>query len=490
MAGPQDLTELGIWTRPLASHLGAEGKFDLLLSSLRLSKAQRHGRRLLLVAALLVLPLFPHSGSLGGRSLAQTAPAGGLVDIAANVGVAEVTRTWSADVADYDNDGREEWVFIRHNPQKATLPLPSVYDRKSGGTYTDVNFLKTGRDRHMCTFGEFGGKVAPGGDAVARGDVNADGLLDIFCTVGLTASSENELRLQKPDGTFTGDRAPELGLTDNTFGRYRTATFIHANTDMYPDIYVTRYYGSSNTVDDPSDPDPYPNELWLNRGTDAQGAFLGFSRDASFGLDQRIGAPKEVKSCAQAIDYDHDGDQDLLVCALVNMFVYRNDGGTGFTNVAKQGKAWGDWHDAEYADFNNDAWGDLVRVRPEALQVKLWDPISGSFADPVLTRSWTNSPSGQDLTTGDFNGDGLRDIYVVRNCPKTHKFIDDRDQVLWGNGAGGFAKETLPAVRRGKGCGNTVSAIQRDIDPALELIVLNGHTLRAGPTQFFDWRPL
>jgi hypothetical protein len=60
---------------------------------------------------------------------------------------------------------------------------------------------------------------------------------------------------------------------------------------------------------------------------------------------------------------------------------------------------------------------------------------------------------------------------------------DDGDIVLLNNGLGGFSELTMPPQK----CGNTVSPIQYDADPALELIVLNGHRLVAGPTQLFDW---
>jgi hypothetical protein len=413
------------------------------------------------------------------------------VDIAPQAGLDDYDRTWSADVADFNGNGRDDFIYIPHDPQAPSrgekMPKPILYRARADGIFREAPiWYPPGRDRHMCIWG----------------DIDLDADLDLFCTVGLTAASENELRKQKDDGSFSLDKSLAYGLQENTYGRYRTATFIHANDDAYPDIYVTRYFGSSNTIDDPSAPDPYPNELWINDGG------TGFHRDAAFGLDKRVGALKEVKVCAQAytsrltglepahdipereLDYNNDGLQDLMVCGSTGLKVYKHTVSDSvpaqhsFVPVQKNLAVTGIWRDAEMADFNGDGRLDLVRVNANKVEVKLWTPGIGGFRTLAYENVFpVEDRSGQDLATGDFNGDGLRDVYVVRNCPRTHVARDDGDLVLLGDGLGGFSELTMPRQK----CGNTVSPIQYDADPALELIVLNGHREVAGPTQLFDW---
>jgi FG-GAP-like repeat len=407
--------------------------------------------------------------------LLQTGPAGALgpldgklVNHASDAGFSEVGRTWSADVADYNGDGLQDFMYIRHNPQLAVqglpMPRPTLYKATPSGRYVDSGIGFQSRDRHKCTWG----------------DIDLDTDLDIFCAIGLTAGSENELRLQLENGSFSSDQAPAFGLTRNTFGRYRTASFVHANFDRYPDIYVTRYYGSNNSMDDPSEPDPYPNELWINRNGKS------FVRDASFKMDLRVGAPKEVRNCNRPIDYNRDGWEDLLVCGLTRLHIFRNNGGTSFTNVAEQLNVSHSVRDAEYADFNGDAHGDLVWVNAGKIKVQLWNGTK--FGTPVYSKVFPeDSRSGQDVTIGDFNGDNLRDVYLVRNCPRTHKLVDDPDMLLLGDGRGQFTVQTIPAIPKRKGCGNTASTIDWNHVGGDDLLVLNGHKLRAGPNQLFAW---
>ncbi|MCA1694901.1 MAG: VCBS repeat-containing protein [Actinobacteria bacterium] len=187
---------------------------------------------------------------------AQTVPQLGPVDVARQAGVYRYMRSWSVNVADVNNDGNPDMFVPEHDPESSqrgeNIPNPHMFMGSSTGHFTDRGWPGPVSDRHDCTWG----------------DVNNDGRPDMFCAVGLTSSSVNELWMQNADGTFT-NKAAAYGITANTHGRYRTSSIIDANNDGWPDIFVTRYSGANGDPGNPLPPEtnPYPNELWISRGT-------------------------------------------------------------------------------------------------------------------------------------------------------------------------------------------------------------------------------
>ena len=176
------------------------------------------GKLAALVPALLAL--------LGGVARAD------IVNVASEAGISEKTRTFSLSTTDYNRDGKRDFFLVRHDPQDlgAHIP-PSTLYRGTGSRFqaTPPSFQVNGKntDKHGCDWS----------------DVNLDGRSDMFCAIGLTQFSKNELWVQGADGSFT-NQAQERGLYVGARGRYRYATFIQANNDARPDIYVTRYTGS------------------------------------------------------------------------------------------------------------------------------------------------------------------------------------------------------------------------------------------------------
>ena len=118
-----------------------------------------------------------------------------------------------------------------------TLHCPDILLLQHG--YTSIQFLGDGSgvepveimplaqaDRHQCD----------------SADVNADGLVDIYCSVGAhqgTGTGLNSLWLRRPDGGYT-DVAADWGVTD-PYGRGRYVTFVQADNDGLPDLFVGNY---------------------------------------------------------------------------------------------------------------------------------------------------------------------------------------------------------------------------------------------------------
>ncbi len=357
---------------------------------------------------------------------------------AVEAGVYEETRTWGANVADYDADGHDDFLLVRHSQAPARL-----YHNQGDGTFIEVNRGTFPRnDRHDC----------------AWGDVDQDGRLDAYCTLGAdhgTGTGLNELWMQQPDGTFV-NRASAYGVTD-PFGRGRHATFVDVDHDPYPDLFVGNHYPRT-------DGRTSPNRLYINQGG------TSFRDAPEFGLDKEVGG-----YCAQAADYDGDGWEDLLVCGRKALKLYRNDGGVIYRDVSLSVGIDGFWRGAVLADFDGDGRPDLARVRPGSVQVRL--QRSGTFTTQVLGRSLD---AGRDLAAGDLDGDGDLDLYVLQGADGT---VNNRpDLMLLNDGAGtAFTQTAIPLTTRGRG--DAVASIDRDGDDADEFIVLNGEGSASGPIQ-------
>jgi hypothetical protein len=246
-------------------------------------------------------------------------------DAGAEAGILEASRTWGAAVRDIDGDGwRDALISRHHDPAR-------LYRNNGRSAFEEVHAGTFGvADRHGC----------------AWADVNRDDLPDAFCAIGggsgARQGGRDELWVQQRGGTFA-DQAEEFGI-DGSYDRGRNATFINVNHDRYPDLYVGNGYPRS-------DGQLSLNRLFINE----QGTSF---RDApEYGLDQEIGGRS-----VQAVDWDADGWEDLLVCGKEGLRLYRNVAGERFTDVSEEARASGPCRAARLVDLDGDLLPDLVRV--------------------------------------------------------------------------------------------------------------------------------
>ncbi|MGB1019985.1 MAG: VCBS repeat-containing protein [Flavobacteriaceae bacterium] len=191
-------------------------------------------------------------------------------------------------------------------------------------------------------------------------DINADGFLDIYCAVGgKNEPNENVLFVNNGDNTFT-EKAAAYGIDDNGYSMH--STFFDYDKDGDLDLYVANYPPTSFTA--PVDYYKYmqthhskrdSDHLYRNEGDH----FVDITQAAglsNFGLSLGV----------VATDLNNDSFPDLYISNDFNApdFLYINQGDGTFSNVIQpalqQTSFFGMGVDA--ADINNDGWTDLFQL--------------------------------------------------------------------------------------------------------------------------------
>ena len=191
-------------------------------------------------------------------------------------------------------------------------------------------------------------------------DINADGFLDIYCAVGgKNEPNENVLFVNNGDNTFT-EKAAAYGIDDNGYSMH--STFFDYDKDGDLDLYVANYPPTSFTA--PVDYYKYmqthhskrdSDHLYRNEGDH----FVDITQAAglsNFGLSLGV----------VATDLNNDSFPDLYISNDFNApdFLYINQGDGTFSNVIQpalqQTSFFGMGVDA--ADINNDGWIDLFQL--------------------------------------------------------------------------------------------------------------------------------
>jgi hypothetical protein len=191
------------------------------------------------------------------------------------------------------------------------------------------------------------------GPKMATGDVNKDGLQDVY--ICGPKDEAGALFLQQPDGTFSNKKIK--AFEKDKSHQDEDAVFFDADNDHDLDLYVV----SGGYGFDPKDP-LLQDRLYLNNGS------ANFTRELNV-----LPADLLAGSCVEAIDVDGDKDIDLFVGSRVvpgqypvapaSMFLV-NDGKGKFTNEIKQVAPTLEYAgmvcDAQAADLNKDGKADLI----------------------------------------------------------------------------------------------------------------------------------
>jgi hypothetical protein len=242
------------------------------------------------------------------------------------------------------------------------------------------------------------------GPAVATGDINRDGLADVY--LGGAKGQAGRLYIQGPNGKFAATDVPAF-VTDAEYEDV-DAAFFDADGDGDQDLLVV-----SGGTEETGNLTHYRHRLYLNSGfgafTLAEGAVPALATSAS------VVAPN---------DFDSDGDIDLFIGGRVtpgryplppNSYLLQNDSGRFSDVTPLRGPSLADAGmvtDAAWGDVNGDGRSDLIVVGEwMPVRVFTWDEERGMFTD-ATPDTGTGDVTGwwNCVDIADLDGDGDLDL--------------------------------------------------------------------------------
>ena len=325
---------------------------------------------------------------------------------------------------DADNDGFLDIYLVNsgywNRAPSAQQAISKLYRNSGDGTFTDIT--KTAGVENRGNYGQ----------GTACADYDNDGNVDLY----VTNFGANVLYRNNGDGTFT-DVTVSAGVGDP--GWSSSACFLDYNLDGYLDLFVVNY--------------------------------LVYSLDVPY-----LPCGEEDGTQTYCHPSLFEGAPDTL---------YRNNGDGTFTDVSKEsgvGGVGGLFHGKGLgvvsADFNNDGAPDLYVANDDTRNDFFYNNGDGTFSEISLLAGCAYSfngvaQAGMGVTAGDYNGDGLQDIFVTNLSYETN--------ALYRNNGDGTFTDVIYEAHLGKESylfvGFGTGFFDADNDGWLDLFVANGHII-------------
>jgi hypothetical protein len=321
-----------------------------------------------------------------------------------------------------DSDPSSKNTTAEKKASKQEVIFELLSPEESGVDFVNELLEDPNGDRNILSFPHY-----YNGSGVAVGDVNNDGLPDIFFSGN---EEPNRLYLNKGNLQFE-DVTEQAGVNPANKNWSTGATMADVNGDGWLDIYVCQagYAILAN-------PRHRENLLLINNG---DGTFADKAKE--YGLND----PNESTQAA-FFDYDKDGDLDCYVLneskyamvVLKAVFddlkdkknleaasgnLFRNDGNGTFTKVTEEAGMlrYGYGLGLNISDINEDGWPDVYVANdysvPDFMYINNGD---GTFTDQIKEKTRQISFYGMGCDIGDINNDGLLDIAVLDMAAEDH----------------------------------------------------------------------
>ncbi|MHA4740962.1 VCBS repeat-containing protein [Dyadobacter sp. MSC1_007] len=300
-----------------------------------------------------------------------------------------------------------------------TNDKPSTLFELLPGDQTGVHFANTLHEDDNLNILNY--EYFYNGGGVGAGDINNDGLTDLFFA-GNMSTSRLYLNNTSEKGIHFEDITEESGISIPE-GWARGIAMVDINADGYLDIYVSR--------SGPAQAGQLSNLLFINQKNNT---FKEESR--AYGLDYNGNTTQ-----AAFFDYDHDGDLDVyLLTNVMNMQgpnnirgkvsdgsspnadrLLRNNGDLTFSDVSKDAGILEEGYGLgiSIVDVNNDGWQDVYVSNDYVSNDLLYiNQQNGTFRNEIGSYFRHQSYSAMGNDAADIDNDGLVDFITVDMLPE------------------------------------------------------------------------
>lgn len=288
--------------------------------------------------------------------------------------------------------------------------------------YTNIHFQNTIKENDSVNVFKFMNIYT--GAGVAVGDINNDGLTDVYFSGNMVSG---KLYMNKGGMQFE-DITEASGLTNTKWGT--GVTMVDINQDGWLDIYVCVSGGAIERE--------RANLLYVNNGPSTNTGQVTFTEKAlEYGL-----ADTRQSMHAAFFDYDRDNDLDMYLLvnpaayeykvnistkrildgtSISNDRLYRNNGDGSFTDITLEAGILVEGYGlgVGISDINNDQWPDVYVsndfIGNDILYINKGD---GTFKDELTDFIDHSSYAGMGNDVADIDNNGKPDIMVLDMRPE------------------------------------------------------------------------